>query len=746
MHCWSVIVVCAAAAAAAGAPGRSAALAAGLAQPFQPSGSETFEYPPAPMADVVDTYHGVEVPDPYRPLEDPDTPETRAWIEAQNALTHSYLAKAPQRDAIKRRLTELWNYERFGIPFKEGGRYFITRNDGLQNQSPLYVMDSLDAEPRLLLDPNTLSADGTVALSGTRVSEDGRYLAYGIAEAGSDWNTWRVRDVDTGKDLPDEIRWVKFSGASWLKDGSGFFYSRYDEPKEGEALTGANYYQKLYFHKLGTPQSEDVLVYHRPDQKEWGFGGGVTDDGRYLAIHVWKGTDPKNRFFYKELAPSAGGVGDAPVVELLNDFDASYDLIGNVGTVFYFQTDLEAPRGRVIAIDIENPQRDAWREIVPQAEETLRGASMVGGKIITSYLKDAQTQVKVYDLDGALVRTVELPGIGAAAGFGGKPDDPETFYAFTGFTTPTSIYRYDVATGESTLFRRPSVGFNPDDYVTRQVFYTSKDGTRVPMFITHKKGLELDGSAPTLLYGYGGFNIAITPGFSVGNLVWLEMGGVYASANIRGGGEYGQEWHQAGTKLRKQNVFDDFIAAAEYLIREKYTSPARLAIHGGSNGGLLVGACITQRPELFGAAIPAVGVLDMLRFHRFTIGWAWTSDYGNADENEEEFKALLAYSPYHNVRAGACYPATMIVTADHDDRVVPAHSFKFAAAMQAAQGCENPVLIRIETRAGHGAGKPISKVIEQIADQWAFLVRALNFDPAVPPSAAPAGGAGAAAQ
>jgi prolyl oligopeptidase len=715
----------------------SPALAASPAQPPAASdehGGAAIKYPPAPRGDVVDEYHGVKVPDPYRWLEDPDSPETRAWIEAQNEITFGYLAAVPQREAIRQRLTELWNYERWGIPFKEGGRYFISRNDGLQNQSPWYVLETLQSEPRLLLDPNTLSEDGTVALSGMAVSDDGKYLAYGIAEAGSDWNTWRVRNVDTGEDLPDVIRWVKFSGASWAKDGSGFFYSRYDEPKEGEALTGQNYYQKLYFHKLGTDQKEDVLVYERQDQKEWGFGGYVTEDGKYLIIHVSQGTDPRNRLFYIPLGDPEYAIGKKKVVELLSDFDASYDFIGNIGTVFYFHTDNGAPRGRVIAIDTLKPDRGNWKEIVPQAEETLRGTSLVGGKLIASYLKDARTQVKIYEPDGTFVRTVDFPGIGTAGGFRGKQDDPETFYSFTGYTTPGSIYRYDAATGRSELFKQPRVAFNPDDYVTKQVFYTSKDGTRVPMFIVHKKGIRLDGSNPTLLYGYGGFNIALTPGFSVGNLVWLEMGGVYAVANLRGGGEYGQAWHDAGRKLNKQNVFDDFIAAAEYLIREKYTSTPKLAIHGGSNGGLLVGACITQRPELFGAAIPAVGVLDMLRFNKFTIGWAWESDYGNPDKNEDEFRALLAYSPYHNLREGTCYPATLITTADHDDRVVPAHSFKFAAAIQAAQGCSNPVLIRIETRAGHGAGKPISKIIETIADQWAFLIRALHMDPAVPSS------------
>ncbi len=685
-----------------------------------PYPDKTLVYPPSRELEQIDDYNGVQVPDPYRWLEDPDSDETKAWVEAQNQVTFSYLNEIPVREQIKQRLTKLWDFEKYGIPFKEGDRYFYFKNDGLQNQSVLYCLTSLDAEPRVLLDPNKLSEDGTVALSGMAISEDGKLMAYGLSTSGSDWQEWKVRDVETGKDLPDELKWIKFSGASWTQDGQGFFYSRYDEPNEKTKLEDVNYFQKLFYHHLGKPQSDDVLVYHRPDQKEWGFGGGVTEDGRYLIISVWRGTESKNLVFYQDLTNPA-----AEVVELINEFEASYSFIDNDGSVFWFQTDLDAPRGRVIAIDTSNPARDQWQEIIPQADETLESVGLLNNQFVADYLKDAHSQIKIFDLNGSFVREVALPGIGSSGGFGGKRYDTETFYSFTSFTTPATIYRYDMVSGESTVFRQPQVDFDPADYETKQVFYSSKDGTQVPMFITHKKGIQLDGNNPTYLYAYGGFNISITPSFSVGMLVWMEMGGVYAVPNLRGGGEYGEEWHQAGTKLNKQNVFDDFIAAAEWLIAKKYTSPAKLAIGGGSNGGLLVGACMTQRPDLFGAALPAVGVMDMLRFHKFTIGWAWTAEYGSPD-NPEEFKALYGYSPLHNLKLGTSYPATMITTADHDDRVVPAHSFKFAAALQAAHTGSAPVVIRIETKAGHGAGKPTTKIIEEIADRWAFLVRTLS--------------------
>jgi prolyl oligopeptidase len=682
-----------------------------------------FSYPSPRKGDQVDDYHGTRVADPYRWMEDPDSAETRAWVEAENKVTFGYLDQIPERAAIKNRLTALWNYERNGTPYKEGGRYFFTKNNGLQNQSVLYTSDSLAGQPRVLLDPNTLSTDGTIALAGTAVSNDGKYLAYGLSASGSDWEEWKVRDVATGKDLDDHLKWVKFSGAAWAHDNQGFFYSRYDEPNEATKLEDANYNQKLYYHKLGTPQSDDQLIYQRPDHKDWGFGEEVTDDGHYLIIPVWVGTENNNRVFYKDLQTP-----NSQVVELLNDFDAQYSFLDNDGSRFWFQTTLNAPRGRVIEIDISHPERASWKELIPQAAESLQGVGTVGHHFIANYLKDASTQIKEFAQDGKLIREVRLPGIGEAGGFGGKQADTETFYSFTSFTTPTTIYRYNTATGKSTVHRQAKVDFDPNAYKVEQVKYPSKDGTLVPMFIIYKKGIKLDGTNPTLLYGYGGFSISLTPYFSVSNLVWMEMGGVYAMPNLRGGAEYGEEWHLAGTKAKKQNVFDDFIAAAEWLIKNKYTSTPKLAISGGSNGGLLIGACLNQRPDLFGAALPAVGVMDMLRFQNFTIGWAWTSDYGSS-ANADEFKALYAYSPLHNIKPGTNYPATMVTTADHDDRVVPAHSFKYTATLQAAQAGPAPILIRIETKAGHGGGKPTTKQIEERADEYGFLVRELKMSP-----------------
>jgi prolyl oligopeptidase len=680
-------------------------------------------YPKAKTVDQVDDYHGVKVADPYRWLEDTDSPDTHAWVEAENKLTFSYLEQIPYRGAIRERLTKLWNFERFGVPERAGGRYFYQHNSGLQNQSVLLVAESLNAEPRVLLDPNTLSADGTVALTGNAITDDGKLMAYGTAASGSDWQEWHVRDVDSGKDLPDLIKWVKFSGASWTKDGKGFFYSRYDEPKQdGATLRDANYFQKLYYHQLGTPQSDDKLIYERPDNKELGFGGSVTDDGHYLVIYVSQGTSPKNRLYYKDLTQP-----DAPVVKLLDDFDAKYNFIDNDGPVFWIDTDLDAPRGRVIEIDTRHPGRENWKTVVPQSADKLEASNVVDNLFLLSYLKDARAEVRVYDLKGKFLRNVDLPGIGTAVGFGGKRRDKETFYAYTSFISPTTIYRYEPSGGKSSVFRQLKVEFDAERYETKQVFYNSKDGTRIPMFLTYKKGVKLDGQNPTLLYAYGGFDISLTPAFSVPTIVWLEMGGVYAQPNLRGGGEYGEEWHLAGTKSHKQNVFDDFIAAAEWLIANKYTSTPKLAIRGGSNGGLLVGACLAQRPDLFGATLPLVGVMDMLRFQKFTIGWAWTSDYGSSD-NPEDFKALYAYSPLHNLKPGTKYPPTMIATADHDDRVVPGHSFKFAATMQADQAGPAPVLIRVETKAGHGAGKPISKIIEETADEWAFVAWNLGMN------------------
>jgi prolyl oligopeptidase len=737
-------------------------------------------YPASPKGDTVDDYFGTKVADPYRWLEDDNADATKQWVIAQNKVTFDYLGTIPQRKAIADRITKLWNFEKFGTPGKEGGLYFYSYNSGLEPQARVMFSKSLSEAGKVLIDPNTLRADGTAALAGMAITDDGKLMAYGVADAGSDWNTWKVRDIATGNDLSDEVKWAKFSGASWTKDGKGFFYSRFDAPQEGKALTGSNKYQKVYYHAVGTKQEQDVLVYQRPDQADWGFGATVTDDGQYVAMNVSYGTDKKNRFFYRDLktnpigaAPTAqdesvseieraiktatenkdamattastrereamlksnGGMAHG-FVELLNDFDASYDFIDNVGTKFYFLNDSNAPRNQVLMIDVASSAKENWKVVVPSdPSATMISATIVGDHIICNYLQDARSAVKVYDLSGKFVRDVDLPGIGTASGFGGKRSDPETFYSFTGFTTPPSVFRYDVRTGQSTLYKAAKVDFNPGDFETKQVFYTSKDGTKVPMFITHRKGMSLDGNNPTLLYGYGGFNIPLTPSFSVANLVWMEMGGVYAVANIRGGGEYGETWHQGGTKLNKQNVFDDFIAAGEWLNSNGYSNPKKLAIMGGSNGGLLVGACMTQRPDLFAAAIPQVGVMDMLRFHKFTIGHAWRSDYGSS-ENQAEFEKLNSYSPYHallRAKPGSKYPATMVTTADHDDRVVPGHSFKFAAALQAAHTGDTPALIRVETRAGHGAGMPTSKRIELSADIFGFLFKNLNMDPSKVP-------------
>jgi prolyl oligopeptidase len=691
--------------------------------PFATENDSTpLSYPKAKKVDQVDDYHGVKVADPYRWLEDTDSADTHAWVEAENKLTFSYLDQIPYRAAIRERMTKLWNYERFTAPELEGGHYFFQHNNGLQNQNVLLVADSLNAEPRVLLDPNTLSSDGTVALSGTAITDDGKLMAYGTTASGSDWQEWHVRDVDSGKDLPDLIKWVKFSGASWTKDNKGFFYSRYDEPKSDTALRDANYFQKLYYHRLGAEQAEDKLIYERPDNKELLFNGAVSDDGHYLIISVQQGTSPKNRLYYKDLTQP-----DSQVVKLLDNFDAQYNFVDNNGPVFWIHTDLDAPRGRMIAIDTSHPERANWRTIVQQTTDKLQSASLVDNRFLLSYLKDARTEVRAYDLNGKFIRNVDLPGIGSAGGFGGKRKDKETFYSFTSFISPTTIYRYDPETEKSSVFREPKVDFDAAKYETKQVFYNSKDGTRVPMFLTYKKGLKLNGQNPTLLYAYGGFDISLTPAFSVPTIVWLEMGGIYAQPNLRGGGEYGEDWHLAGTKSKKQNVFDDFIAAAEWLIANKYTSTPKLAIRGASNGGLLIGACLTQRPDLFGATLPLVGVMDMLRFQKFTIGWAWTSDYGSSDK-ADDFKALYAYSPLQNLKPGTKYPPTLIATADHDDRVMPAHSFKFAATMQADQAGPAPVLIRVETKAGHGAGKPISKIIDETADEWAFVAHNLNMN------------------
>jgi len=691
-----------------------------------PAPAQTLQYPAARKSDVVDDYHGTRVPDPYRWLEDPDSPESRAWIEAQNRLTAAYLAEIPARATIRQRLTKLWNYPKYGAPFRKAGRYFFLKNDGLQNQSVLYKQASLEATPETLLDPNILSEDGTVALSTLAVSDNGRLLAYGTAASGSDWEEFRVRDVVTARDLPDHLQWIKFSGASWTKDGAGFFYSRYPEPTD-KALTDVNRFQRLYYHRLGTDQAQDLLVYERPDQPDWGMNAEVTDDGRYAVLTVWLGTDRRNRVYFRDLKDPRHPKITGEVVRLLDDFDASYAFVGNDGPVFYFLTDLDAPRKRVIAIDTRHPERGRWREVIPQGQDVLEGVHIIHDTFVANYMHDASSRLRLFALDGRMLKDLELPTLGSIGSISGERKDDEMFYAFTSFLYPTTIFRYDFKSGATSVFKAPTIDFDPSRFETKQVFYTSKDGTRVPMFITYKKGLTLDGSNPTYLYGYGGFNISLTPSFSVAMLVWLEMGGVYAVPNLRGGGEYGEEWHQGGMHEKKQNVFDDFIAAAEYLIAQRYTSPAKLAIAGGSNGGLLVGAAMTQRPELFGAALPVVGVMDMLRFHKFTIGWAWVTDYGSAD-SAAQFPYLYKYSPLHNIRAGTRYPATLVTTADHDDRVVPGHSFKFTATLQAAQAGPQPVLIEIETKAGHGAGKPTSKLIEEHADRMAFLVKNLAVE------------------
>lgn len=681
------------------------------------------EYPATPRGETVDDYHGTKVADPYRWMEDLDSSDVKAWVQAQNAIAEPWLASIPERDAIIKRMTKIWDYERYTTPYKEGGRYFYKRNDGLQDHYVLYVTDKMDAEGRVLLDPNTFSEDGTVSLSQAVPSPNGELLAYSISDGGSDWRQWRVRNVATGEDLPDMLMHTKFTGVSWSRDSSGFFYSRYPLGADGTADDSKPV--SIYYHAIGTPQEDDAQIYalDHPTRNPYGT---VTEDGKYLVITVWDGY-ASNAVHYMALEEGSG-----PAVELLTDWDALYTLLGNQDSELYFQTTNNAPNGRIIAIDVEQPEPSAWREIVPEQPETLESATLVGGHVVAQYLKDAQSLVRIHDMDGEHVRDVALPTVGSASGFSGSEDDPETFFAFSSFTAPNQIYRYDIATGESELFRKDEVPAHLDVYETKQVFFESKDGTRVPMFIVHHKDMKLDGTNPTLLYGYGGFNVALTPSFSISRTTWLQMGGVLAIANLRGGSEYGEAWHEAGTKLKKQNVFDDFIAAAETLIDHKYTNPGKLAIQGGSNGGLLVGAVLNQRPELFGAALPAVGVMDMLRYHTPSANArAWSSDYG-LSENPEEFKAMYAYSPYQNVRDDVCYPPTLVTTADHDDRVVPWHSYKYTAAMQHAQAaqekCGVPVLIRVETRAGHGAGKPTWMVIENIADQWAFLAEALNMD------------------
>ncbi|MFM8570627.1 MAG: prolyl oligopeptidase family serine peptidase, partial [Pirellula sp.] len=660
--------------------------------------NRTIEYPKSKVVSQSDDYHGTKVDDPFRWLEDVDSEDTKNWVVEQNKTTFAYLDSIKSRDRFKQRLTSLWNFERYGLPRQYGANYFFTYNNGLQNQNVLYISQAIDdrglANQRLLLDPNLLSKDGTVALSGYVPSDDGRYLAYGVAESGSDWNTWKVRETHSATDLEDTVRWVKFSSVSWTSDHKGFFYSRYDEPKENE-FTGINYYQKLYYHRIGTPQSDDILVYDRPDQKEWGFSGTVSDDGSYLVISVWRGTEKKNLVFYAAIVE-----GKIPtkqdVVELVGEFNADWQFLGNDKDRFYFETDESAPRHRIVAIDLAQPQRTQWTTIVPESDESIESSSLIGNRLLVHYLKDATSVVKEYSTQGVSGPELKIPSLGTVAGFEGKRSSTETFYTFTNYITPPTVFRLDLGTLESTVWKAPKLDFDPANYITERVFYRSKDGTRIPMILSRKKGVEIDGGIPTILYGYGGFNISITPNFSPANLAWMEQGGMYAVANLRGGGEYGRDWHESGMLDKKQTVFDDFIAAAEFLIKEKYTSSSRLAISGRSNGGLLVGAAMTQRPDLFAVALPAVGVMDMLRFHQFTIGWAWVSEFGSS-ENADQFRNLLIYSPLHRLKPGTRYPATLITTGDHDDRVVPGHSYKFAARLQSCQSGTRPTLIRIET-------------------------------------------------
>jgi prolyl oligopeptidase len=684
------------------------------------SRSSRLVYPPAQRGDQVDVYHRIAVADPYRWMEHIDSAETRAWIEAEDRLSQSYLGEIPGRDDIARRLKKLLDFERWSPPWRRGKNWFYWHNSGLQNQSVLFVTENPEQPGRALIDPNLLSRDGTVAVTSWAVSHDGRLTAYALSDAGSDWQVWHVREVATGKDLPDQLRWSKFGGATWRKDGSGFYYTAYAPPQPGEVLKAANQYQKLMFHKLGTPQSADVLVYTRTDAPDWFIGPQVSYDGRYLILNVSRGTEVKNALLVQDLS-----VANAPMIPIVERPTASFEFCDNRGTTLYVVSDDQAPRYRLIAIDIAN--RADWRTVVPEGPDLLQDASLMGGQFIATYMHDAHSAVRRYSLDGKLLGSVELPGLGAVSGFAGHLDDTVTYFDFSSFTTPPSVYRYEIASGTSILWHSPTVsGYQPAHYQTRQVFYTSKDGTRVPMFISARKGLGLDGDNPTILTAYGGFNIPLVPFFGASWATWMELGGLVAVANLRGGGEYGREWHEAGMKLHKQTVFDDFIAAAELLIAQRWTNPKRLAIWGGSNGGLLIGAVEEQRPDLFAAAVPQVGVLDMLRFRDFTVGRAWEAEYGSVD-NFEEFKAMLAYSPLQNVRAGVNYPATLVMTGDHDDRVFPAHSFKFAAAMQHADPEGNPILIRIETRAGHGMGKPLTKSIDETADAFAFILRAFGM-------------------
>ena len=686
-------------------------------------------YPQARKGPTVDVYHGTEVPDPYRWLEDADAKETQSWVAKQNKLTSSFLAAVPVREKIETRLRNLLNYPRYSAPYKQGSRYFFWKNDGLQNQSVLYFQQTLESKPSVVINPNLLSKDGTIAVSTTAVSEDGALLAYAISRSGSDRQKIKIRTIESREDYEETLQWCRFTRIAWKHDNTGFFYNRFPDPNTVAAEDQTNY-NRVYWHKLGTPQSQDQLIYERLDNKELGFAPSITEDGKFLILNVYHGTDPKNRVYYRPIQ------SNGPFIRLLDDADARYDFVGNVDSVFYFNTDLDAPRGRLIAIDINNPARSNWRTILSQADDVIDYIGFINNHFVVTYMHDVRHKLNIYSLDGAFVREIPLPALGRVGSLSGRQDDTEMFFSFTSFLFPNTSYRYDFRVERLTVFQKPKIDFDPSGYRTIQVFYRSKDGTRVPMFITHKKGLKLDGNNPTLLYGYGGFNINIKPSFSTSVINWLEMGGVYAVANLRGGSEYGEAWHQVGMLDKKQNVFDDFIAAAEWLIENKYTNSKRIAIRGGSNGGLLVAACMLQRPDLFGAVVCQVPVADMLRYHKFTVGRYWIPEYGNAEASAEHFKFLYAYSPLHNVEAGLSYPPIFVTSADTDDRVVPSHAKKFVATLQAKapvlsceskNGGENPILLRVETKAGHGGGKPISKVIDEQADIYAFLFKVLDM-------------------
>ena len=687
-------------------------LTAGLNSSLQ---AQKFTYPAAREDTIVDDYFGTKVPAPYRWMEDESSPELKEWIAAENSLTFGYLDQIPFRSKIKARLEQLLNYARYSVPTRRGEWYFYSKNDGLQNQSVVYKQKTLGGESTVVIDPNILSPDGTVALTGQTYAKDGKLLAYGLSSSGSDWQQIKVRNVVTGKDYDDVLQWCKFAGIAWAPDNRGFYYNRYPDPSTVPP-DQQSYNNKVYWHTLGSPQSDDQLVYERPDAKELGFSPYMTDDAKYLVLFVWHGTDPKNRIYYRK----AGSTGD--FIRLLDAADASYNPIDNVGSTFYIQTDLDAPKGRIIAIDVDHPEKDHWREIVPESDDVLSSSTIVNNQLVLSYLHDVHHVLKIFTLEGTFVREIPLPTLGAVRGISGRREDTEMFFGFTSFLYPYTVFRYDFKEDKLSTLYAPTIDFDASAFETKQVFCTSKDGAKVPMFLTYKKGLQLDGSNPVLLYAYGGFDISLLPSFSSSRLVWLEHGGVYAVANLRGGGEYGEEWHKAGMLEKKQNVFDDFIAAGEWLVQNKYTNPSRLAIMGGSNGGLLVAACMLQRPDLYGAVICEVPVTDMLRYQRFTVGRFWTVEYGNAEASAEQFKYLYAYSPLHNVNKGVAYPATLITTADHDDRVVPAHSMKFAATLQAKDAGKNPILIRIETKAGHGGGKPITKIIDETTDIYSFLM------------------------